>query len=72
MELGTEEHNPSHHYCMFLPGLPLLAVQICSLCFSLLQVKNAEEEGAVGALMYLDPSEYKNVDSYAPFGHVSM
>ena len=38
----------------------------------MLQVANAKEAGAVGALMYLDPYEYKNTEALVPFGHVSM
>jgi len=38
----------------------------------LLQVANAKEAGAVGALMYLDPYSYSNTDTLVPFGHVSM
>ncbi|KFP60563.1 Transferrin receptor protein 1, partial [Cariama cristata] len=33
------------------------------------QVANAKEAGAVGALMYLDPYDYKNTDVLVPFGH---
>ncbi|NXY65947.1 TFR1 protein, partial [Callaeas wilsoni] len=36
------------------------------------KVANAREEGAVGALMYLGPSDYKNTDLYAPFGHAHL
>ncbi|XP_031975576.1 transferrin receptor protein 1 [Corvus moneduloides] len=33
---------------------------------------NAREEGAVGALMYLDPSDYKKTDLLVPFGHAHL
>ncbi|KFP00508.1 Transferrin receptor protein 1 [Calypte anna] len=33
------------------------------------KVANAKEAGAVGALMYLDPDDYKNRDTLVPFGH---
>ncbi|NWS60190.1 TFR1 protein, partial [Chunga burmeisteri] len=33
------------------------------------KVANAKEAGAVGALMYLDPYDYKNTDVLVPFGH---
>lgn len=36
------------------------------------KVANAREEGAVGALMYLDPSNYRNTDFYVPFGHAHL
>ncbi|NXU36933.1 TFR1 protein, partial [Drymodes brunneopygia] len=36
------------------------------------KVKNAGDEGAVGALMYLGPSDYKNVESFVPFGHAHL
>ncbi|NXH93268.1 TFR1 protein, partial [Pachycephala philippinensis] len=36
------------------------------------KVANAREEGAVGALMYLDPSEYRNTDSLVPYGHAHL
>ncbi|XP_050758108.1 transferrin receptor protein 1 [Gymnogyps californianus] len=36
------------------------------------KVANAKEAGAVGALMYLDPSEYKNTDALVPFGHAHL
>ncbi|XP_065700472.1 transferrin receptor protein 1 [Patagioenas fasciata] len=36
------------------------------------KVANAKEVGAVGALMYLDPSEYKNTDALVPFGHAHL
>ncbi|XP_049658444.1 transferrin receptor protein 1 isoform X1 [Accipiter gentilis] len=36
------------------------------------KVANAEEAGAVGALMYLDPSDYKMTDALAPFGHAHL
>ncbi|NXB34959.1 TFR1 protein, partial [Eulacestoma nigropectus] len=36
------------------------------------KVANAREEGAVGALMYLDPSDYKNTDVLVPFGHAHL
>ncbi|XP_009877487.1 PREDICTED: transferrin receptor protein 1, partial [Apaloderma vittatum] len=35
-------------------------------------VANAEEAGAVGALMYLDPFDYKNTDTLVPFGHAHL
>ncbi|NXY02217.1 TFR1 protein, partial [Pteruthius melanotis] len=36
------------------------------------KVANAREEGAVGALMYLDPSNYKNTGLLVPFGHAHL
>ncbi|XP_005525050.1 PREDICTED: transferrin receptor protein 1 [Pseudopodoces humilis] len=36
------------------------------------KVANARKEGAVGALMYLDPSNGKKADSYVPFGHAHL
>ncbi|NXE40551.1 TFR1 protein, partial [Ptilorrhoa leucosticta] len=36
------------------------------------KVANAREEGAVGVLMYLGPSDYKNTDSLVPFGHAHL
>ncbi|NXM39082.1 TFR1 protein, partial [Gymnorhina tibicen] len=36
------------------------------------KVANAREEGAVGALMYLGPSDYKNTDLLVPFGHAHL
>lgn len=33
---------------------------------------NAREEGAVGVLMYLGPSDYKNTDLLVPFGHAHL
>ncbi|NXK97393.1 TFR1 protein, partial [Formicarius rufipectus] len=36
------------------------------------KVANARKEGAVGALMYLDPSEYKNTEKLVPFGHAHL
>uniref|UniRef100_A0A8C5TZ04 Transferrin receptor protein 1 n=1 Tax=Malurus cyaneus samueli TaxID=2593467 RepID=A0A8C5TZ04_9PASS len=36
------------------------------------KVANAREEGAAGALMYLDPRDYKGTDSFAPFGHAHL
>ncbi|NXG25789.1 TFR1 protein, partial [Grallaria varia] len=36
------------------------------------KVANARKEGAVGALMYLDPSEYKNTEKFVPFGHAHL
>ncbi|KAF1449661.1 TFR1 protein, partial [Pygoscelis papua] len=36
------------------------------------KVANAKEAGAVGALMYLDPSDYKNTDALVPFGHAHL
>ncbi|NXK11488.1 TFR1 protein, partial [Herpetotheres cachinnans] len=36
------------------------------------KVANAKEAGAVGALMYLDPSEYKDTDALVPFGHAHL
>ncbi|NXX74016.1 TFR1 protein, partial [Urocolius indicus] len=36
------------------------------------KVANAKEAGAVGALMYLDPSDYKNTDELVPFGHAHL
>ncbi|NXO96849.1 TFR1 protein, partial [Certhia brachydactyla] len=36
------------------------------------KVANARKEGAVGALMYLDPSNDKKADSCVPFGHAHL
>ncbi|PKK20931.1 transferrin receptor, transcript variant X1 [Columba livia] len=36
------------------------------------KVANAKEVGAVGALMYLDPSDYRNTDALVPFGHAHL
>ncbi|NWQ86798.1 TFR1 protein, partial [Burhinus bistriatus] len=36
------------------------------------KVANAQEAGAVGALMYLDPSDYENTDTLVPFGHAHL
>ncbi|NXS34815.1 TFR1 protein, partial [Pomatostomus ruficeps] len=36
------------------------------------KVANAREEGAVGALMYLDPLDYKETDLLVPFGHAHL
>ncbi|NXE82884.1 TFR1 protein, partial [Cochlearius cochlearius] len=36
------------------------------------KVANAKEAGAVGALMYLDPYDYKNTDALVPFGHAHL
>ncbi|NXQ79848.1 TFR1 protein, partial [Nyctibius grandis] len=36
------------------------------------KVANAKEAGAVGALMYLDPYDYKNTDTLVPFGHAHL
>ncbi|NXI71210.1 TFR1 protein, partial [Anseranas semipalmata] len=36
------------------------------------KVANAKEAGAVGVLMYLDPSEYRNTDALVPFGHAHL
>ncbi|KFP96648.1 Transferrin receptor protein 1, partial [Leptosomus discolor] len=36
------------------------------------KVANAKEAGAVGALMYLDPSDYKMTDVLVPFGHAHL
>ncbi|NXJ38556.1 TFR1 protein, partial [Ciconia maguari] len=36
------------------------------------KVANAEEAGAVGALMYLDPYDYKDTDALVPFGHAHL
>ncbi|NXF04756.1 TFR1 protein, partial [Smithornis capensis] len=36
------------------------------------KVANAREVGAVGALMYLDPTDYKNTDKFVPFGHAHL
>ncbi|KAM4770286.1 transferrin receptor protein 1 isoform 1-T3 [Cyanocitta cristata] len=33
---------------------------------------NAREEGAVGVLMYLGPSDYRNTDLLVPFGHAHL
>ncbi|NXC21624.1 TFR1 protein, partial [Corythaeola cristata] len=36
------------------------------------KVANAQEAGAVGALMYLDPDDYRNTDDLVPFGHAHL
>ncbi|NXO21769.1 TFR1 protein, partial [Cisticola juncidis] len=36
------------------------------------KVANARREGAIGALMFLGPSNNKKVDSYVPFGHAHL
>ncbi|NXF82559.1 TFR1 protein, partial [Sclerurus mexicanus] len=36
------------------------------------KVANARKEGAIGALMYLDPFEYKNTGKLVPFGHAHL
>ncbi|NXN97841.1 TFR1 protein, partial [Rhinopomastus cyanomelas] len=36
------------------------------------KVANAEEAGAVGALMYLDPYDYKEADDLVPFGQAHL
>ncbi|NWU99082.1 TFR1 protein, partial [Upupa epops] len=36
------------------------------------KVANAEDAGAVGALMYLDPYDYKKADGLVPFGHAHL
>ncbi|KAM6063036.1 transferrin receptor protein 1 [Chlamydotis macqueenii] len=36
------------------------------------KVANAKEAGAIGALMFLDPSNYKNTDALVPFGHAHL
>ncbi|XP_074009229.1 transferrin receptor protein 1 isoform X1 [Numenius arquata] len=36
------------------------------------KVANAQAAGAVGALMYLDPSDYENTDTLVPFGHAHL
>ncbi|NXS70622.1 TFR1 protein, partial [Pandion haliaetus] len=36
------------------------------------KVANAEEAGAVGALMYLDPYDYRMTDALVPFGHAHL
>ncbi|NXE04839.1 TFR1 protein, partial [Lophotis ruficrista] len=36
------------------------------------KVANAKEAGAIGALMFLDPSDYKNTDELVPFGHAHL
>ncbi|NWT40392.1 TFR1 protein, partial [Chroicocephalus maculipennis] len=36
------------------------------------KVVNAQEAGAVGALMYLDPSDYENTETLVPFGHAHL
>ncbi|NWU76768.1 TFR1 protein, partial [Onychorhynchus coronatus] len=36
------------------------------------KVANAREEGAAGALMYLDPSEYKYTGKLVPFAHAHL
>ncbi|NXH34737.1 TFR1 protein, partial [Myiagra hebetior] len=36
------------------------------------KVANAREEGAVGALMYLGPSDYRNTELLVPFGHAHL
>ncbi|NWH74289.1 TFR1 protein, partial [Piaya cayana] len=36
------------------------------------KVANAQEVGAVGALMYLDPSDYQYTDNLVPFAHAHL
>ncbi|XP_062485030.1 transferrin receptor protein 1 [Pezoporus occidentalis] len=36
------------------------------------KVANAQDAGAVGVLMYLDPYDYKNTDELVPFGHAHL
>ncbi|KAL2301208.1 hypothetical protein Nmel_011769 [Mimus melanotis] len=36
------------------------------------KVANARKEGAVGALMFPDPSNNKKTDSFVPFGHAHL
>ncbi|NXG94504.1 TFR1 protein, partial [Stercorarius parasiticus] len=36
------------------------------------KVANAQEAGAVGALMYLDPSDYETTETLVPFGHAHL
>ncbi|NXY81230.1 TFR1 protein, partial [Alcedo cyanopectus] len=36
------------------------------------KVANAKEVGAVGALMYLDPYDYKGAEGLVPFGHAHL
>ncbi|KFV85042.1 Transferrin receptor protein 1 [Struthio camelus australis] len=36
------------------------------------KVANAKEAGAVGVLMFLDPSDYKGTDELVPFGHAHL
>uniref|UniRef100_A0A8C0IAN0 Transferrin receptor protein 1 n=1 Tax=Bubo bubo TaxID=30461 RepID=A0A8C0IAN0_BUBBB len=36
------------------------------------KVANAKEAGAVGALMYLDPYDYRNIEGLVPFGHAHL
>ncbi|XP_010174059.2 transferrin receptor protein 1, partial [Antrostomus carolinensis] len=36
------------------------------------KVANAKEAGAIGALMYLDPYDYRNTDELVPFGHAHL
>ncbi|XP_027541568.1 transferrin receptor protein 1 isoform X1 [Neopelma chrysocephalum] len=36
------------------------------------KVANAREEGAVGALMYLDPFEYRGTEKLVPFAHAHL
>ncbi|NXS09811.1 TFR1 protein, partial [Neodrepanis coruscans] len=36
------------------------------------KVANAKEVGAVGALMYLDPIDYKGTEKFVPFGHAHL
>ncbi|NWH88795.1 TFR1 protein, partial [Aegithalos caudatus] len=36
------------------------------------KVANARKEGAVGALMYMGPSNNRKADSYVPFGHAHL
>ncbi|NXW65363.1 TFR1 protein, partial [Eurystomus gularis] len=36
------------------------------------KVANAQEVGAVGALMYMDPYDYRNTKTPAPFGHAHL
>ncbi|NXA31102.1 TFR1 protein, partial [Eudromia elegans] len=36
------------------------------------KVANAKEAGAVGVLMYMDPSDYKGTNELVPFGHAHL
>ncbi|XP_061204810.1 transferrin receptor protein 1 [Neopsephotus bourkii] len=36
------------------------------------KVANAQDAGAAGVLMYLDPYDYKNTDALVPFGHAHL
>ncbi|NXL51302.1 TFR1 protein, partial [Podilymbus podiceps] len=36
------------------------------------KVANAKEAGAVGALMYLDPYDYRDTEALVPFGHAHL